>query len=143
MIKAHGHEMVDIGYLAGLIDGEGCITIQKNAMRTKGNYSYSLRIAIGMQDVKTIKYIHELFGGNFYCDKNRGCGETNRWYCSGDDVGEILKLIVPYLHEKKTQAELALDYLEVVGAGRSGYERPLLEKELQELYHIKMKILKT
>ena len=68
------------------------------------------------------------------------------WHCAGTKAGNILKLIVPYLIIKKTQVELGLDYLENFGSGRiggKGSKRSSVEKQLQELYYIKMKLLKT
>ena len=107
---------MEVAYLAGLFDGEGCIKIQHN----KGGYGLS--ITIQMYCKKIIYKIQESFGGSAGgpYGKNR---KKYSWQVNGNDVGRILNLITPYLIEKKEQAELALDYVKTIGCGYRGRTR--------------------
>ena len=129
-------------YLAGIIDGEGCIFITKTKNRKEG-YNYGLGIKVAMNCKKIIYEIQKIFKGNAGgpYDKNK---RIYAWSCFGLEAGGILKLILPHLIEKKEQAELALDYLENLGVGRGSKvsKRNEIEKQLQELYYLKMQLLK-
>lgn len=132
---------MEVAYLAGLFDGEGSIVIRK-ANRKLGGCGYGLAIMLGVNYKKVIYKIQESFGGSIAIAKSSA---QYQWYCCGAKAGDILKLMLPYLEEKKEQAELALDYLSIFGSGNiggRGVKRTTLEKELQELYFLMMKQLK-
>jgi len=137
-VITEGHSGEQIGYLAGIFDGEGTIGIGKS--HPDGRVSYSLVIQIATMHQKTIFLLYQYFGGNFCLGKST---KMAYWYCCGSNVGKILKLIIPYLIEKKEQTELALNYLEVIDIKSPGGAcRTDLERELQETYHLMMKTLK-
>src|SRR3990167_10084680 len=84
-------------YLAGIVDGEGTITIMKNPKR------YIPLICCGMTSKKIISLLTKTLGGNMYKERvleNRK--QMYRWRVSGREVIlETLKKITPYLIEKK------------------------------------------
>jgi len=131
------HIKMELAYLAGLFDGEGCIHIAKP--KTTSGYSYSLTISIHQKHSETVKKVHHCFGGNFNECKNG----TYTWQCQGAEAGNVLRLVLPFLIEKKEQAELGIDFLETFnyGVGKC-IHRSDKEKEFQELYYLKMQILK-
>ncbi len=86
--------------------------------------------------------IYKNFGGKFQLDKRKDGKILSKWSCAGSKSAEILKLIAPYLIGKKEQAQLALDYLETFCENPTFSGRTETEKELQELYRIKMHMLK-
>lgn len=93
---------VKLGYLAGLIDGEGCIT--------RGNGSY--RFQIEMSDRPCIEAFCEAtgIGGVFESTTRRGL-PMFKWYLSRQlEVQEFLTALLPYLRGvKREKALLALD----------------------------------
>ena len=91
-------------YAAGYVDGEGCIRIDK----------YTLRIEISSCYPGCLKWLEENFGGKFSL-KAVAIGPTRRsyrWIINAKDAGEFLIGILPYSKEKKTQAKLAIQFLE-------------------------------
>lgn len=90
--------------MAGLFDGEGYITINKN----KG--SFVPVCGIKMNGLNLIKTISENFGGNFYSVKKYVNRPTTQWSIRGAyQVKNFLLKIEPYLIIKKEQAKLCLE----------------------------------
>jgi len=92
-----------LAYLAGLIDGEGYLKIEKNG---------AIRLIIGMTDRKAIYWIKDNFGGNVtmqYTQKGR------RFYVwrinQGKDLFYILLLVIPFLVTKRMILVKALQKL--------------------------------
>jgi len=127
---------MEIAYLAGLFDGEGCISIQQSK-NVKGIFNYCLKLIVHMNCKEIIDILQETFGGSVYIRKDK----SYAWECTGTEADETLKLIVPYLIEKKKQAELGIDYSEIFGYGHR-IKRTKTDRELQALYHLKMQMLK-
>jgi hypothetical protein len=105
-------------YLAGLIDGEGCITIIKSKPARKAkNPSYSLQVFINITDERVIRYCKEVTGVgsiSFLLVTKRKPTWKNIWtWClRKQDTYDFLVQILPYLIIKKRQAELAVEYAE-------------------------------
>lgn len=95
-------------YLAGLIDGEGTIQINKTKK------SFSIRVKIGNTDVRIMHWLIEHFGGVYYTETRSS--EKHRvlyqWRIKGSKNTENLLLgLLPYLVIKGEQAKIALRYL--------------------------------
>lgn len=97
-----------LSYLAGFFDGEGSISILK---RKKGswNVSHFIRVSIGQKDGATLDWIKDGFGGNVYIVSRDG---SYVWAVSDYKGYDFLKTLVPFLHYKKPQAELAIKFYE-------------------------------
>lgn len=97
-------------YLAGLIDGEG--TIQVNRTSTG---SYEMRVKIGNTDLRLMKWLISHFGGVYYTETNRNPLKHKtlyQWRISGKKNAENLLLgILPYLVLKPEQAKIGIEYL--------------------------------
>ena len=95
-------------YIAGIIDGEGSITLQPNT--TKG--CYTIRVSVGNTNEWLIQLLKNQFGGNFYPkrSKNKNAKLAWEWAVQSRKANEFLRLILPYLQLKHPQAELALSY---------------------------------
>jgi hypothetical protein len=108
-----------MAYLAGLVDGEGCVTYKQRLEHRKGKpraYKYwNIRIEINMIDKPTIDYVYDKLG----------CGSTDhrpayphqnhdqfRWRCSHRDAYEVAKAIVPYSITKKDKLQKIIDHYE-------------------------------
>jgi hypothetical protein len=111
-------------YLAGLIDGEGHITISKG-YRSKTNgkthyWNYLLQIGIDNTNVKLMKWLLQYFGGVYYGrDRSEGgqrWKSAYEWRPKGMANKKLLLLgVLPYLVLKSEQAKIALSYLEIQG----------------------------
>jgi hypothetical protein len=92
-------------YLAGLIDGDGCIHFDL----TKGNLYVVIKI--NMTHFGVIDALHKQFGGAFY---TRAATNKNRasfvWGVKNNPAIPILVSIYPYLIVKKEQAKLAIQF---------------------------------
>lgn len=107
-------------YIAGLFDGEGCITLSKSSRLKEltKTPTYVLRARVRMTDENTIRWLHSVIGGRFYSAKNppgRVSKSPNskpyfEWSVAGINAVEFLKQISPYLRLKKPQAELAFTF---------------------------------
>lgn len=104
------------GYLAGIIDGEGCISIFLHKYGTKdgsSKFTTNLEISIYQADDRLMKWLVFHYGGKFYrhdCDGASRPGYS--WFAPrGKAREEFLLQVIPYLLLKKEQALLALQYL--------------------------------
>jgi hypothetical protein len=99
-----------LAYIAGIIDGEGCITISRHRTKNLQREYYHLSLRVKMVDSKAISFIVAKFGGKIY---SVSTSQYNRrqsvdWVVTGDDAKRILLLIKPYLLIKIEQAEIGL-----------------------------------
>lgn len=135
------YEMVDVdsAYLAGIIDGEGCITIGMRspnpAAREKSfNIVYNLRVE--MTDEKLIRWIHEATGcGNVYHNKSKKAGhkETWLWTATSRQAAEILAKVRPFLRLKFEQADLFIELSELKAkSNRHGPFNPDRQRAIYE-----------
>lgn len=84
-----------LAYLAGLIDGEGYLKIEKWG---------TIRLIIGMIDKKTIYWIYNNFGGNVKIQKTKKGKKFYVWRMNqGKDLFYLLLLVIPFLVGKKKE----------------------------------------
>ena len=104
-------------YLAGLIDGEGNISICKR--RAYGAYlthRYSLRLALEITHKETVDWVAQNFGGAYNSRSHKLTQLGNqrkisyRITWSGQQALKLLETILPYLITKKQEAIVAIDY---------------------------------
>jgi hypothetical protein len=96
----------DYAYIAGLIDGEGCIHIEKihKDFTKRPSPQYQLKVFIGMTSLDCIKKIQSIFGGKFYSREREGTRfRSYNWYIFSNNAVNVLKKTLPYLQEKKEQ----------------------------------------
>lgn len=114
----------NLGYAAGIIDGEGTILITKLS-----NYPHALKCAyrlvteLGMCDEIAPTWMHNTFGGRLkgYDRPDVKHKRVYRWNITDSQAMEFLKLILPYLKTKRAQAEIAIEYQETKLANRAKY----------------------
>ncbi len=111
----------DIIYLAGIIDGEGCIRCNNSSRLHVTNTSKIL-----------IDWLYETFGGYVWSENKSYIPNAKPrfiWEVSANKLIPILRQVAPYLKIKKEQAYLVLyNYDE-------DEPRCELKKGLQELNH--------
>lgn len=107
-----------LAYLAGLIDGEGCIGIAKCRKEPTPNNPTPLHLcvslSIGMTDGDLLESLAEETGLGFtrLCESTRpGWRPRTDWRLSSKACRQLLPALLPYLRLKKPQAKLVLRYL--------------------------------
>jgi len=153
--RLHNLPLVDIAYIAGLFDGEGCISISSGIWKRPGRANinirtqHSLNVTIANQHTPTLNYNKDRTGlGNIYKDSPKR--QNYKWCVSCSRAMEFLKVIKPYLKIKAPQAELAIKLQEMIGQRnikldnnpRLGKVVYLTEKELQERDKIRTEIMR-
>src|SRR3990167_8928955 len=105
----------DLAYIAGLYDGEGCITLVKQIekRRSKEYIYYNPKASIGMTNRKAIDFVAERFKGNIWFIKKNGVWKPLYHFDISNckRVFVFLKEIYPYLQVKKEQARIVLEFI--------------------------------
>ena len=141
--RRHGQleklKIEEIAYIAGLLDGEGCISINKG--RDQSGAKYRLVVCCANTDRAVLEFLYRMLGGRIYViSKSKWSRRTCwMWTTSSQQAGEILHILLPYLRIKKRQAKLAIKFCKrmVCKAGRGVR---LSEKELAARKKIKKEI---
>ena len=100
----------ELSYIAGIIDGEGSIGINKiiNYNGTKTPY-YRLLVQVDMVDGCIPQWLYESFGGSILARKRKEPRRAiTQWQIANKQATEFLQAILPYLRIKKPQAEIAI-----------------------------------
>lgn len=104
---------LDWSYLAGLIDGEGSIRIEKS-----GGHKYpgTPTVCVTNSNPTLIMWVYSKFGGHLYKKKSKGKYQVV-WdiYWLGKRAEEVLQGVYPYLTAKKEQTKLVFDYRKLIG----------------------------
>ena len=108
----------DLAYLAGIIDGEGCIDIPKQSKSTV-RVPRTIRIVITNTSPILIDWLVHKFDGKAY-ERKKGnykhrCWSVY-WHCRKAEA--LLVEVLPYLKIKREQAELALSFQRLITSPR-------------------------
>jgi hypothetical protein len=96
----------ELAYLAGIVDGEGCITFQQ---LTNGNIAPGLYI--GNTNFALMQWLLDHCGGHVSPMKVRGNRKPGyMWYARRSEIPKVLRLILPYMVLKREQAEIMLSF---------------------------------
>jgi hypothetical protein len=114
-----------LAYLAGIIDGEGCISIFFSRNR------HVLQVSCKMTDTQAIDLLHEAFGGGrSKTPKRKGENfDTWSWTVSNKSANDCLDQLFPYLRVKKYQALIGLLYYKDCILGKVGSKTGKISEE--------------
>jgi hypothetical protein len=106
----------DYAYLAGIIDGEGTITIHRQITRLKGRVyiSYGPQLTISNTDLMMLRSPKNRFGGHIVKAKAPYNEHWKQGYLLSFRREEMLTLlprVIPYLTTKRRKAVLLLEYM--------------------------------
>lgn len=98
---------MDIGYVAGFLDGEGYIGINRTTLQVK----------ITQCRKEVLEQLKETFGGSISNHAwNMTRGPNNRmaweWSCTNQKAHDLLVACLPYLIVKKKEAEFGVSFWE-------------------------------
>jgi hypothetical protein len=109
------------GYLAGIIDGEGCIRLARR-LGKRGQHIYLIQVVIANTSPKLHEWLESKIPGSGYVNKKTHYTDPRpsshpaqwkpsyRWIVSGSRFAIVfLKEIAPYLIIKREQAELLIN----------------------------------
>lgn len=122
-------ESWQLAYVAGIIDGEGCLNLSKQSKRK----DISPTIMTNMTNAKCIHLLHDMTGvGNFYeYIQPKPRKVTYRWVVrSRLEIYLLLKALQPYLLVKEKQANIMLEFVErrIQGVPTGRHDLELLEE---------------
>lgn len=102
-----------VAYLAGIIDGEGCIHIGYYFNKSVNRSTYHTSIEVTSTDMPLIEWLETNFGGKssiytFKQTPKNSRKKVFRWKITGDALTYICRLILPYIIIKKPQIEIMI-----------------------------------
>ena len=107
-------------YLAGFIDGEGCLFLDKNSSRTNNKYMLMTpKISISNTNEEVINFCKESFksGGIYKTNSNPHIHSNNKqiflYVKQGFGILPILVGILPFLRVKRERAILLIEYIKI------------------------------
>jgi hypothetical protein len=105
---------LDFAYLAGFIDAECSLNIQKYLPKDKPNYVYKILLQCNNTKAPCFKWLLERFGGHIHFIDRRNHGKARRnqltWRLSGKALSKILDKIHPFLKHKKPVCKELIDF---------------------------------
>lgn len=114
----------DLAYTAGIVDGEGCISInfKKNDNRCQ------LMLKVAMHDPDVPNWLSETFGGKVYSGWQNSKLAKNSynyiWSKYGKSAQDLLISLLPYIKEKRPHILIAVELpIKDVGERLSDWER--------------------
>lgn len=107
---------IELGYAAGLIDGEGCIHVQKvGASNCRAGFYFRVQVTVDMVNVILPYWMQQHFGG--WVSKKKPAKQGYRdhycWTVTSWTAHSFLKQVLPYLKLKTLQAKYAMEFQEL------------------------------
>ncbi len=95
-------------YLAGIVDGEGCLTSNK----TSQNGRFRPRFTVTSTFQPLIAWCKMLWGGKYYVThpKNTKKKTSYTWIVHTNQAIELIKCLLPYLKIKKREAKVFISF---------------------------------
>lgn len=143
----------EIGYLAGIMDGEGSIHISRPISRAKDCKSpiYQTYISVTNTEIKLLEWINERIGGiirSIPTDKKSNVIRKPiwRWYCPIVRLTEFCKLVIPYSIIKRREFEIMIEirgtYKSQAKKGKQGVQKvPDEDLEIRHRCYLELKSL--
>ncbi len=137
------NDIINISYLAGIIDGEGCIGIEHLSPRKNRIKDYYVcRLTVINTSKKLMDRLVKTFKGQYDVRKKiEGRKLCYRWHVFGTDLEDAINKLLPYLFLKDKQAELLLEYRKTVSKTSRNITDDTLAK--RKSYWLKCKELNT
>lgn len=108
----------DLAWAAGFIDGEGCILINRRTrVQDRIHPEHALTLEVGQLDPLPLNKLQVLFGGTV---RRRPDKRTKRasyvWVVRSRMAYEALVKLLPFLTNKRHQAEYGIEFQSLVGS---------------------------
>lgn len=98
----------DLAYMAGIVDGEGCIHARIDTRRNRPLTYLSLQITMCSNEV--LFWVSKTFGGTVYTTPRYNPNHNQKyiWRINGKSIKYLLLALLPYLKEKRERAILGI-----------------------------------
>lgn len=103
----------EIAWAAGIVDGEGCITISRQKPGARQvSVSYRLALKVTMGHRATVERLGELFrAGSIQVQySTKGHNDAWSWWVANRQAIDVLSQLRPYLFTKAVEADLAFEW---------------------------------
>ena len=105
---------VEAAYLAGLFDGEGCVTMARHLHRggRSGPLTYRMFVELVNTDESVVVLFHQYFGGHIYRREPKKVTHRViwRWQATSYAARRAMEVLLPYLRIKRARAEIMIEY---------------------------------
>jgi len=131
-----------MGYVGGIIDGEGAIFITHDYFQHKSPV-HRIEIRIGMIHKEAVDFlVTTLNVGKVFLEKSYANKRPmyRLVYQNRDDIRNVLDQVYPYLLVKKSQADIAYEFLDKA-LGQRGRWLSEEKKEIRKNLYIRMREL--
>ena len=134
----------ELGYLAGLLDGEGCINITKDGPRY-----YKLQVTFSQTNEALLSHWQQRTGiGKVYLKPVRGRNRSDcwEWHMNHQRAATLLRAILPYVILKKQEATVAIEFMDMCAKQLPSYHGGAMTDEMletREAYKDKLHDLKA
>lgn len=107
------YNLEDVIYLAGFLDGEGCISIFRLKTSKGANRAFGLLLQVTNTNESVMQWLHTTFGGSTYRTgpTRPRCAAQWKWHVCGETAEAVIKAVHPYLKIKKPEAIIALKFM--------------------------------
>jgi hypothetical protein len=145
----------DKAWMAGFIDGEGCLTISRQVRPARPSPAYRVFLTVSNTNRAPLEFFQSVYGGGIYHvhERRKDKGGKNwadafDWYCPVYSLRVLIADVGPYLRVKHKQAELILEFLLTKKAfargerqaGKRGGSAALLPAEIEHREGLRLKI---
>ncbi len=110
---AKEYNPLHLAYLAGIIDGEGCIHIGYYFNKSQNRATYHTLIQVTSTDKPLIEWLSNKFGGKAALYTKAQTPKNSRqipyvWKITGDDLTHLCRLVLPFMISKKDQIKIMI-----------------------------------
>lgn len=119
----------DLAWAAGIIDGEGCVSLYPVTTRT--GKSWVLRVCVSNTNPLICERLKEVFGdGNVYGrqPKNKRHKHVFHYEACSKKAERVLNAVLPYLVAKREQAKVGLASRKLIGVHGRNTKNPNVEE---------------
>ena len=101
---------LELAYLAGIMDGDGCFALFHYKGRNRGRFSLEVFTSIKQTQHEALDLLAYIFGGTVRLTKPSSPGGKllYLWKRSGTHAADVATQLLPYLRLKKRQAEIVI-----------------------------------
>ena len=129
----------DLAYIAGIIDGEGCIGLRRETLRRKDKKYATVRLYVSVSNTNEwlLQWLRFSFRGSLApCPRKNHQRLAWEWCIVFKQARAFLEAIYPYLRIKKPQAEIALRFQKAKKYGGRGHYKTDGERAVEEAQRI-------
>jgi hypothetical protein len=123
----------ELAYIAGLIDGEGCLLIYRKADK-RGSRHFRCILRISNTSLRVVEWLQSRLGGKPAEPRpfRDGALPVYHWPCEGQRMASLLNAVYPYLVIKPELAQILLEMQRQLTYGGTGVRLPVEAAEARE-----------